>query len=459
MADYLFEGKLENQVHDIGEADIEQLHRISLRDAREGQSITESSYRNETYQRGDNWQMGFFRDVLERDSMTSGFQMQYPHGKVIEQSLRRHFFRGENKIYDSCEPSLHRALENFSTEDQKELYRLVADMRIAEFSFFLNKFDHVKNWNCSDVLYDTLAQHYGLKTDWLDITTDFDVAMFFATCRYENGKWYPLTKNETELDEKSQYGMIFHMPSWQNSSRFSFDLQLYAASTSGTPIKFERSPQNVIFPIGFQPFMRCHMQNGYGIYMRGKRPLQNDFAFEKLRFRHSEKLSNKYYEMMEGGEKIYPHEGLTKAQFIIDEIANANVFSEAAFRYALYRSHKYPVSEEERCRADLENFIVDGKNITIQKEHPWKISSGRRRKIDSMYQNFSVEAWYGIQLRTRIGTSAPSMYRPWMLPESSDELGTLDFEPFVCTTDCDNIFCRDLVRILDAVMKAKMSDF
>ncbi len=248
MTGYLFEEKLENQVYDIGEAEIDQLHRISLREAREGQSITESSYRNETYQQGDNWQMGFFRDVLERDSMTAGFQMQYPHGKVIEQSLRRHFFRGENKIYDSCEPSLHRALENFATEDQKELYRLVADMRIAEFSFFLNKFDHVKNWNCSDVLYDTLAQHYGLKTDWLDITTDFDVAMFFATCRYENGKWYPLTKNETELDEKSQYGMIFHMPSWQNSSRFSFDLQLYAASTSGTPIKFERSPQNVIFP-------------------------------------------------------------------------------------------------------------------------------------------------------------------------------------------------------------------
>ncbi len=37
-----------------------------------------------------------------------------------------------------------------------------------------------------------MAQHYGLHTDYLDITTNFDVACFFATCKYENGQYYPL---------------------------------------------------------------------------------------------------------------------------------------------------------------------------------------------------------------------------------------------------------------------------
>lgn len=56
--------------------------------------------------------------------------------------------------------------------------------------------------------------------------------------------------------------------------------------------------------------MRCHMQNGYGIYMRMPMPLQQDIQFEKLRFRHHEELSQRVYEMMEGGERIYPHEVL-----------------------------------------------------------------------------------------------------------------------------------------------------
>ena len=92
---------------------------------------------------------------------------------------------------------------------------MVADMRIAEFEAFLKKFWHVSNWKISDVQYDVLAQHYGLETCWPDITSDFNVALFFATCYWDDDqkKWQPLTKYQTEKCEKTQYGMLFHMPS------------------------------------------------------------------------------------------------------------------------------------------------------------------------------------------------------------------------------------------------------
>ena len=89
--------------------------------------------------------------------------------------------------------------------------------------------------------------------------------------------------------------------------------------------------------------------------MRTPQPLQKDYVFEKLRFKHSEKLSKNVFDMMEGGEKVYPHEGLKEADFIINRIRVGTVFSEEAFQYALYRSHEYALADGERCR-ETENL-------------------------------------------------------------------------------------------------------
>lgn len=55
--------------------------------------------------------------------------------------------------------------------------------------------------------------------------------------------------------------------------------------------------------------------------------MQNDLGFEKLRFRHDENLSKWVFDMMKGGESIYPHEGLKDAGFIINDIAKTTSFS------------------------------------------------------------------------------------------------------------------------------------
>lgn len=474
--EYLFSGKLDNTVHDISSEQIEMMFSDNEKEERKAKKMTESSYRGENfYQRYGDTFFALMKEYTERDPRTSGMRLYYPHGVVVEQAQRGNYYRGENQIYPESLPTLLRSLKRFPSIKEKELYRLVADMKISEFQFFLDKFQHVREWMNSDVLYDAIAQHYGLETSWLDITSDFKVAMFFATCYWDKGEWKPLTREQTEVDEAHRYGMIFHMPSNRMPMRWSMAIPKFMPWTDKIvgqtpeggniyekldyPV-YRGEIENLVYPLGFQPFMRCHMQNGYGIYMRTPHPLQKDSGFEKLRFRHSEDLSQRVFDMMKGGELIYPHEGLEKADFIIDQIRNASTFSEEAFRSALYKNHYYKIADESIVREELHHFKIDGKEIEISASHPWRISSGRREKIDEIYKDFSVETWYGIRVLDRKKIPGPSaMFEPWMIPEENDGDGVTDFRVRKKVACGHSIVERDYFNLLGTLLTKKVPDF
>lgn len=472
MAEYLFQGKLDNSVHEITYDQICELYEDNKREEEEGRKVTASSYRGENFYDGKNDLQSFWEEVSYRDPKTAGYRIYYPHGVVIQQSARRNFYRGENYLYPESIPTLLRNLKKYDNQKDREFYRFVADMRVAEFKAFLRKFDHVKNWNYCDVLYDALAQHYGLETGWLDITNDFNVALFFATCCWKDGKWEPLSKEQIET--KNPYGMIFHMPSNRMTMRWLFAINDFIQWTGKVVGKNEKGKnivrqkdkpdvvtrKNLVYPLGFQPFMRCHMQSGFGIYMREPFPLQEDSEFEKLKFKQSEKLSRKVFELMDGGKKIYPHEGLNQVQFVIDEIKNMTEFSEDAFNEALYRNHYYRMEDRQQCLKDIENFEINGHKIKITTGHSWNLSSGRRKKIDAAYNDFSLEKDYGIQIIERKQVPGPSgMYEPWMLASSDDEPGIADFKVREHVECGDSIVTRYMMDGLATMMTAQLQDF
>lgn len=198
-------------------------------DAAECEQVTRSTNHGESYYANDgrpgvgklkDFRSAFFKEVLYRDVKTNGYIMSYPHGYVIRQGERNHYYRGETQIYDKSGTTLSRGLEKYKSDEDKLLYRLVADMRIAEFEYFIRMFHRTDCWrkNGLTVLTEPLAQHYGLQTDWLDITNDFNTALFFATCYWnrKEKKWYPLTQRQTETgDDKSRYGVLFKAPAWR----------------------------------------------------------------------------------------------------------------------------------------------------------------------------------------------------------------------------------------------------
>lgn len=458
---YLFQGKLTNTVHDVTEDQLKKLREEYLKEVRENRKVTNSSYAGENYYGKYDFPVALNREYLYRDQKTDGMLIQYPHGVVLQQAKFRNYYRGENQIFEKSQPTLLRKLEAYTNKEDKELYRMAADMRIAEFGILLRKFEHVQKWSISDILYESLAQHYGLETGWLDITTDFDVAMFFATCWWDKKekRWKPLTKAQTELSEKTKYGMIFHMPSWYMSQRWCFEIEKFADISKGLP-------NNLIYPIGFQPFMRCSMQNGYGIYMQESKPLQEDIGFEKLRFRHSEELSRRVFERMKGGELIYPHEGLNGVEFLIEQIKALTDFSEESFLYALQRSHMFRMKDKELCLQKLEAFYVDGKKITIKPSSVWHISRDRRKMIDYDYTGFDVENFYGIHLRERKicgskgETVGANMYEPYMLSDndSIENPGILDFKPRKMSGEM-NMWALSQMQLMQTLVTQNARDF
>ena len=456
---YIYQGKLDNTIHDFTNKQIEEQARINREEIQENQRVTASSYAGENYYGQYDFHVALNREYLYRDKKTDGMRVQYPHGVIIQQAMRRHYYRGENRIYTESCPALYRTVKGYPDIESRELYRMVADMRIAEFSKMLQEFQHVQNWDISDVLYEALAQHYGLETNWLDITSDFMVALFFATCYWDSGenKWKPLTKTQTEQSDETRYGMIFHMPSWYMAQRWTFEIGKFADLSKGIT-------KNLIYPLGFQPFMRCSMQNGYGIYMRTGEALQKDIGFEKLRFRHNEELSKRVFDYMKGGELIYPHEGLKGVDFIIEQLKRLTDFSESAFEYALRRSQYFSMKDKDTCRRKLEAFEVDNKRIRILKDSAWSMGRNRRKVVDDLYTNFSVENIYGIRIMERkasssVGSAAgASMYEPYMLTEDITLPGVTDFMPRKMT-GCSNMWIITHMQMLQTLMTKNAGDF
>lgn len=470
--EYLFNNNYDNAVYELTYEHIEKMIRDNNLEEAEGKAITNSSYHGANFYNGQDDRETMYKEHLYRDPKTAGYRMYYPHGIVIEQSMKRNYYRGENRIYPESVPTLLRNIKNYSTIKEKELYRMVSDMRIAEFKALLEKFEHVRNWHYSDVLYEVLAQHYGLETSWLDITNDFNVALFFATCYWRDGSWHPLTQEM--IDTTHSYGMIFHMPTYIMSLKWINALEDFSLGSDTVVSVYDKEDgslvqkklpnicreSNIIYPLGFQPFMRCHMQSGYGIYMRNPVPLQNNCEFQKLKFKQSVELSQRVFDMMDGGKKIYPHEGLEKVEFIIDKIRKLTQFSVDSFEYALYRNHYYRIEDREKCLDELHNFSVNGEYIKIVDQHPWKLSSGRRKKIDRIYKDFSIEKDYGIMIRERKEIPGPSpMYEPWMLRSAEDEPGTIDFK-LRAEVNCESsVVSRSLSGLLYMIEKLNLSDF
>ena len=392
MSGYLFQGKLDNTIHEICYCDIVKLREENLRDKLECEQITQSRYSEDKPQNSVFNRLDFYREFLA-DMKTTGFVMNHLHGQVILQAERNHYYRGENQLFKKSISSLLRKLNEQPTGEKREIYRFISDMRIAQFRNFLLKFEHVHHWhlNYSDVLFDVIAQHYGFETSWLDITNDFDVALFFATCYFDGceKQWKPLTKEQTEKCEATKYGMIFHMPAWR----------VLANNMSATIEPHNKATNNIILPIGFQPFMRCHMQYGYAIDMQEEFPLQQDIGFEKLKFRHSEELSNEIYEKMEKGNLIYPHEGLSEFDDVIKTIQNASHFTEDEFEYAFERSNFFKNKDECKNKLTYSAVLKSPVIISDSVVNAWTVA--HENLIKRTYENFSVEDAYGIKLGTR----------------------------------------------------------
>lgn len=292
-------------------------------------------------------------DDMERmywDMMSMPQYIQYGKRVIGVQERTRNFYRGEPRIYPSSKPSLYRQIP----KSNKSAYFFIHIVQLLELSLFFRQLNTVNCWGRSSFVFEAVAQHYGFKTDVIDITNRLSVALFFACCTTDvDGNWRPLDNSDfieptDSTSPDSRYGVLYVQDSIK-------------AGTS------------MIKPIGFQPFMRCHMQYGYYMTMGIDWDLRDKASgFMVFYFEHQADFCKEIFELMHGGELIYPNKS-SDSIFLdtICEIKNSKQFSARAFDIACDKKNKLPFSypvdfTKDQIIEDLKNLgysIIPGKSI------------------------------------------------------------------------------------------------
>lgn len=344
-SNWLFKDPQKNAIHDITIDDINQLLNYAEQDDAWAEAVKnevlerDKAIRSGTYTKKTDWLLEEFQIM-----QTSGTVIHMPYGlRIITFPSKRQLFRGEIQNYHRSVPSLNRILTDCMDEKEKELNRIIAHLRKWQFGNLIWNINIVPYWEAklSDVNVDALAQHYGFATHLMDLTNDFKAALFFATCKYvpETDSYRPLTQADIDKNEDTRYGFIFHAPDWiidyMNGGGFekwSFE-HLHHGNPMEMPDRNRRfylqsgDMDGVALQIGYQPLQRCAHQSGYIYPMRNEKSLQENWHFEKLRFKHSVELSHQVYRMMDGGKKVFPNEGVTELHDYIERIKHSVVFA------------------------------------------------------------------------------------------------------------------------------------
>lgn len=253
--------------------------------------------------------------------------IRYNGRDLVSQGYARYYYRGENAYYKKSNASIFRQplSEKYET---REIQLLISQLRIVEFSRWLNRLTFIKHWPYGDIAHGAIAQHYGIATNAIDITSDLRVALFFACCKYVDDEWRPLEpkdfeekdsrRNVARIGGDSRYGILFHtMADICDMSRFVPDYQPHITQVT---------------PLGAQPFLRCQKQSGY-VIESGELPGSNKpfdmyqaLPFCVVKFRHTRELCDWIYEEMDQGKLIYPEYNCVSLNEVVEEIKTTKVF-------------------------------------------------------------------------------------------------------------------------------------
>lgn len=198
-----------------------------------------------------------------------------------------------------------------------------------------------------------MAQHYGIKTDCLDLTLDIWTAAFFASTKYDykSDTYTPITDTQ-----KYQYGVIY--------------------TYNNIPFL----GQERIDVVGLQPLKRPGRQSGYVFRMKHGENF-NNIATIQL-FRHDAKINQQIYNYNEQSKRLFPKEILNDK--IRNCIVNSNVFSQKALDEA--KKRYFPKTEYKI----LQNYLVD-KHITINSTPTQWFSNSEKKKILDYWKSIETD--------------------------------------------------------------------
>ena len=204
---------------------------------------------------------------------------------------RRFLFRGQSRFYEKCVPSMFREKANVAKHQYVEdviqineleiLLRQHPLVRLFEQGFYLlHEFFRFR------VDYIGISQHYYGHTPMLDLTSDMEVAKFFAVTTFK------MEKDRYEKYTGNELGVLYY-----------YDL----APDAFTP---SEGRDYMVETIGKQPFMRSGNQSGFLIRLNDNHDFNTLPEVRYVFFRHNQAVTDRIFAESDAGNKFMPQEML-----------------------------------------------------------------------------------------------------------------------------------------------------
>lgn len=243
---------------------------------------------NEVYQK-----MGFHTDDTEAQHAIVNIHNELMFYTGVE--FPSYVYRGQNQDFIPCVPSIARL-----KSDQE---RLLSFCRNIAFEDAIEKHPYVKF--CKEQYMEekplhinkqALAQHYGLHTNMLDVTSNFYVACFFASCYFDKK-----SKSYLPIKKSNNLGVIYR----------------------ANPNYFMMDPVNSIFNfVGWQPLKRPEQQRAGSFTINKGNCFASLPSVQKHFFKHDEESAIKIWERFDKGNDLFPADPASKLSEIASNLSS-----------------------------------------------------------------------------------------------------------------------------------------
>lgn len=210
------------------------------------------------------------------------------HNKfVLKPSLANHKFlyRGQSRFFSPCKPSLFRENKDYFVDDIiqiKEFQCLLKTHPLVQ--LFEKGFELLHDKFYFKINYEGLSQHYYNNTNLLDLTSDMEVAKFFAVTTFN------MKSDCYEKYTGKELGVLYY-----------FDLK-------ADSFQYNDKRKYIVNNIGKQPFIRSGNQSGFLINIAKDEDFNNYPEVRYVFFRHNPIITDRVFAQFDNGDRIMPEE-------------------------------------------------------------------------------------------------------------------------------------------------------
>jgi hypothetical protein len=260
-------------------------------------------------------------------------------------------YRGQTRRYRPCFPSIFRGAPTEpipptpGSEEAKFRCRvMLSRARICELELILREhpFTRLAESHGLTLDYEALAQHYGIPTGLLDLTSNLNVAAFFAVAEWSRElEWFrPAEDGE---------GVLYRVR-WLRT----------------------RNPASFFEPIGHGPASRPGRQHAWAFSLKRGVCFESCPVVESVPFRHDGAASREVMARFDGGGTIYPDECLVP---LVRRLSGLRFVTLNAIKHDIRRhvTDEATVSRQAETGAvaistELDIDVIDGAHLELEPE-------------------------------------------------------------------------------------------